>query len=130
IRARWMENGQNVERTRHVNVHAGGQLNVDFMSQTGGEQIGQPGSRQDRSRTEPGTADREQTGNRSDRDLTPRSSDTERNRSNRDLTPGSPDTQRDRNDRNVTPGTPPRQPGSPTPKEKLGSNPQSDKPPQ
>ena len=70
VRARWMENGRPVERTRHINVHAGDQLNVDFRAQTGGEEIGQPGARQDRG-TEPGSADRqrERTG---DRDLTPR----------------------------------------------------------
>jgi uncharacterized protein (TIGR03000 family) len=31
IKAKWMENGQPVERTRKVNIHAGEQVTVDFV---------------------------------------------------------------------------------------------------
>jgi len=33
IRARWMENGRTVERTKNVDVKAGSVVRVDFMTQ-------------------------------------------------------------------------------------------------
>ena len=35
IKARWRDNGKEVTRTRHVNVHAGGVVDVSFGSRTG-----------------------------------------------------------------------------------------------
>jgi uncharacterized protein (TIGR03000 family) len=34
VRARWRENGRDIDQTRHVEVHAGSQLTVDFIAPT------------------------------------------------------------------------------------------------
>lgn len=35
IRARWVQNGQTVERTRHITVHAGDRRTIDFLAPSG-----------------------------------------------------------------------------------------------
>jgi uncharacterized protein (TIGR03000 family) len=59
IRAKWTEGGQEVDRTRKVNFHAGDQLTVNFMKR-GSQGAAVNGKREDLTRTSPANEESEQ----------------------------------------------------------------------
>jgi uncharacterized protein (TIGR03000 family) len=97
VRARWNENGRNVERTRHVTVHAGDRIGLNFM-----EPRGARGER---------PADYDRSGR--DTDMRDRDGATrDGDRQNRDRT-GGDDQIRDRTHQNNTPSNRSNQPPRP-----------------
>jgi uncharacterized protein (TIGR03000 family) len=91
IRAQWTENGQTVDKTRRIDVHAGDRLFVNFFNASpgmGGPSAGQPGM-SGQYGTEPGTAGENRTFE--NRNQTPQEENTERTLENR-TAPGNQTT--------------------------------------
>src|SRR5262249_39965687 len=100
IRARWNENGRDVDRTHRVLVHAGDRINVDFMRDMTNVDEMTPEHLRQRENVRPAE------GTRSER----RNYEEDRNR---ELVNPPSDNTRQRNDRNVPP--PPANPSKKPP---------------
>jgi uncharacterized protein (TIGR03000 family) len=106
VRARWNENGRNIERTRQVTVHAGDRIGLNFMESRGArgerpadyDRSGRNTDMRNRDRTTPDgdRQNRDRNGDDQIRDRTPQNN-TPSNRSNQPPRPGNvppPDTDR------------------------------------
>jgi uncharacterized protein (TIGR03000 family) len=96
IRARWNENGRDVDRTHRVLVHAGDQINVDFMRDMTNVDEMTPEHLRQRENVRPA----ESTTPRSERRF------YEEDRNSERVNPPSDNTTRPRNDTGTTPANP------------------------